>query len=36
MPRLAQTAMGYPLDLRVVRSQEQSGVERLAMRREEK
>jgi hypothetical protein len=33
---LAQTARGYPLDLRGVQSQEPSGVERLALRWEEK
>jgi hypothetical protein len=33
---LAQTARGYPLDLRGVQSQEQSGVQRLARRWEEK
>jgi hypothetical protein len=33
---LAQTARGYPLDLRKGQSQEQSGVERLALRWEEK
>jgi hypothetical protein len=32
---LAQTARGYPPDLRVVRCQEQKGLERLALRWEE-